>query len=276
MTNTMIWTLIIAAIVIAVIIMYRKTFKKIKEPSVCLITGGVKTGKSLLSVKLSTKNYIKRWIKWWLVVKILRRKKEEPLYYTNCYINFGKIWKKLNKNIRYITKDHLLRDSRFKYGSVIYIQEASLLADNMDYNNKERNVDLSLYNKLIGHMTRGGVIYYDTQSPLDCHYSIKRVCSTYFFIQKSVDFFFFRILYVRELINQENGVNAFDSDADDTMKLVFVGRWYYKRYNRYEYSYLTDDLDAKNVPYDYNTRELLSFNPLYVKRGDKRKKGDNK
>ena len=53
----------ILLIVIGVLILYfvyRRNFKILKVPSVCLITGGVKTGKSLLSVNLSTKDYILR------------------------------------------------------------------------------------------------------------------------------------------------------------------------------------------------------------------------
>lgn len=269
-----IWIILIAIIVIALIVFYKHTFKKLLVPCVCLITGAPKTGKTLLSVKLSTKDYIHRYIIWWIKTKIFRKKIEMPLFYTNGYVNFGKIWHKLDANIRKVTLDTLMRDTRFAYGSVILIQECSLLADNMDFNNKVRNVQLSLFNKIIGHSTKGGALYYDTQSSFDTHYSIKRVASTFFFIEKSKNFFLFRILYVRECINQDIGVNTFQSDTDDTMKLVFVPFWYYKRYNRYEYSYLTDDLEVSNELYNSDTKELTSFNPLYNELGDKRKKGD--
>ena len=55
-------------------------------------------------------------------------------------------------------------------------------------------INLSLFNKLIAHETRGGAIYYDTQSILDSHYSIKRVASTYLFIQKNINFFLFHVI----------------------------------------------------------------------------------
>lgn len=264
----------ILLIVIGVLILYfvyRRNFKILKVPSVCLITGGVKTGKSLLSVNLSTKDYILRHRKWWFVHHFLRKNLEEPMYYTNCYVRFGRFHKKLNDNVRYISLEHLNRDIRFNYKSVIYIQECSLMADNMDFNNKERNVDLSLYNKLIAHETRGGAVYYDTQSPLDSHYSIKRVCSTYFFIQKNVNFLLFHVLYVREMINTENGVNDFTDDVDLTTRKVLVPFWYHKRYDRYEFSYLTDDLPTMNKPVPLHNG-IVSFNNLYVQRSDKRKK----
>ena len=270
-----IYILLIIILVLILYFVFRKNFKILKVPSVCLITGGVKTGKSLLSVVLATKDYIKRHRKWYIQSKLMRKDVEEPLFYTNCYIRFGLLHNNLNKNIRYISLDHLNRDIRFNYKSVIYIQECSLMADNMDFNNKVRNVDLSLFNKLIAHETRGGALYYDTQSVLDSHYSIKRVCSTYLFIQKNINFLLFHILYVREMINTENGINNFEDDVDCTTRKVLVPFWYHHRYDRYEFSYLTDELKTKNKPVPRHNG-LVSFNDLYIERSDKRTRKDVK
>lgn len=260
---------------IVLYVIYRKNFKILKVPSVCLITGGVKCGKSLLSVQLSTKDYKSRHRKWWVLTKIFKKNIEEPLYYTNVCISFGSIRRKkphrLDKNIVQIKLNHMMREVRFNYKSVIYIQESSLMADNMDFNNMDRNVELSLFNKLIAHESRGGALYYDTQSVLDNHYSMKRVCSTYFFIQKNLNLLLFHILYVREMINTENGVNNFTDDVDTTTRKVLIPFWYHHKYDRYEFSYLTDDLGKDNteVPYHYG---VVSFNPRYMQRADKRRK----
>lgn len=272
MNKQVLYLILFIILAVVLYIVYRNNFKILKVPSVCEITGGVKTGKSLLSVKLSQLDFRKRHFKWWFATKILHKKLEEPLYYTNTTSSFknirGKKPHRLDRCIVNITREHLLREIRFNYKSVIYINEASLFADNMDYKNEDRNTELSLFNKLIGHETRGGALYYDTQSPLDCHYSIKRVASTYFFIFKSFDLFFFRILYLREMINTENGVNNFDKDVDFTQLKVLVPRWWYKRYDRYEFSYLTDNLPLNNTAGKFKTG-LLSFNPSYVKHGNK-------
>ena len=281
MNKYVIYLLLILIAVIVIIIVYKKNFKTLKVPSVCLITGGVKTGKSLLSVRLSIRDYRIRHFKWWFFVKFLKLKKnvEEPLYYTNVSISFGSLKRKkphrLDKNIRYISLDHLNRDIRFNYKSVIYIQESSLMADNMDFNNQEHNVDLSLFNKLIAHETKGGALYYDTQSVLDNHYSMKRVCSTYFFIHKNLNCLLFHILWVREMINVENGVNNFDDDVELTMKKVLIPFWYHHKYDRYEFSYLTDDLPKESIPVERH-HGVVSFNPLYVRKADKRKKKEGK
>ena len=259
---------------IVLYVLYRKNFKNLKVPSVCLITGGVKTGKSLLSVKLSVKDYRHRHRVWW-VKNILRSKKkpplEEPLFYTNTFISFysfipknkDRNTYKLNRNIRKIELKHLLRMKRFNYGSVIYVCESSLMADNQDFQNQRRNAELSMFNKLIGHETKGGALYYDTQSPLDNHYSIKRVMSTFFFIQKSINLWLFRVLYVREMVSTDIGENDFNDDVDTTTRKILIGRWWYKRYDRYYYSYLTDRLSKKTTKCKWYKGGLNSFNPLY-------------
>ena len=278
MNNSWFWIVAIIILVIVLYIIYRKNFKILKVPSVCLITGGVKTGKSLLSVYLSIKDYKRRHRKWWLLTHLLKKDMEEPLYYTNVFITFGNRKRKkkhrLDHNIRVIKLEHLLREYRFNYKSVIYIQESSLMSDNMDFNNQPRNVDLSLYNKLIAHETRGGALYYDTQSVLDNHYSMKRVCSTYFFIQKNLNFLLFHVLYVREMINTENGVNNFTDDVDTTTRKVLIPFWYHNKYDRYEFSYLTDDLDTSNDENVYH-HGIVSFNPLYMEKADKRIQNDS-
>jgi len=275
MVNKYIIYVVLALILVIVLyVVYRKNFKNLKVPSVCLITGGVKTGKSLLSVKLSVKDYRKRHRIWW-IKNLLRSKKkpplEEPLYYTNTFISFysfipkGKKREeyKLNKNIRMLELKHLLRMKRFNYGSVIYVCESSLMSDNQDFNNQRRNAELSMYNKLIGHETRGGALYYDTQSPLDNHYSIKRVMSTFFFIQKSLNLWLFRVLYVREMVSTDIAENNFNDDVDTTTRKVIIGRWWYKRYDRYYYSYLTDNLGKSTKKCKWYKGGLNSFNPLY-------------
>lgn len=149
------------------------------------------------------------------------------------------------------------------------------MADNMDYNNQERNVELSLYNKLIAHETRGGALYYDTQNALDNHYSIKRVASSFYFIQKNRNFLLFHVLWVREMISQDLGSNDFNDDIDTTTRKVLIPFWYHHKYDRYEFSYLTDDLPLDDEKPVFQSG-ITSFNPLYNKLGDKRKKETKK
>ena len=272
--------ILIALIALGIVLLYfayRKNFKVLKLPSVCLVKGGVKTGKSLLSVKLSMQAYRKAHRKWFFASRILHRSVEEPLYYTNVYTTFGNGKKphKLDTRIRRVTLESLLRQERFAYKSVVYIQEASLMADNMDFKNVDRNIDLSLFAKLIAHETRGGQLYLDTQSVLDVHYAFKRVSSTFLFIQKNVNFGLFHVLYVREMINQENGVNNFTDDVDETTRKVLIPFWWHHRYDRYEYSYLTDSLDVSATDFKRKSG-LVSFNTKYIERSMKKNEKEEK
>ncbi len=252
--------------------------KMLNLPSITLITGAPKTGKTLLNTYLAIKEY-KKLHRQWFIRHIFKKDIEEPLFYTNASISFAnvndpfkitkngqKILKnKLDKNIVKLSLNSLLRLERFNYKSVIYIQELSLVADNMYYQNKNDNINMSLFTKLIAHETKGGKVFLDTQSILDTHYSFKRVCSTFLYIESSRNILIGRLLNVRQLVNIDGvTMNNFNSDSTDSMKKVFVPFWYYKKYNCYEYSYITDDLPlVPNDPYKKDT--LISFNKDYVK-----------
>ena len=245
--NAVLFVILILALLVFIHILYRKNFKQLVCPSFCLIDGGVKTGKSALASRLSIKDYRHRHRVWYFLNKILKIKNtEEPLFYTNATISFGSLKSKkphkLDKNIHRVTKELLLREERFAYGSVIYIDEASLIADNYSFDDKDRNALISLFCKLIGHETKGGALYYDTQSVLDVHYAFKRCSSTYFFVHKKLNLRLFMILYVREMINTENGVNNFTDDVETTTRKVIIPFWHFRRYDCYEFSYLTDTL----------------------------------
>lgn len=276
--NTSLVLIIIILIVLFILwFSYHHSFKKIVCGAINLITGAVKAGKSLLCVELSILDYKRRHLKWWISTTIFKKDIEEPMYYTNVVISF-KNWQnsdniedckrkphKLDKNICYITKDILLRQKRFAYKSVFYIQEASLCADSQEFTDKVRNATLSMFNKLFAHEGKGSVLYYDTQSVCDLHYSIKRVVGSYFYIQKTRNFFFFRVLYIREMVNGEaltSTVNTVTDDIDFSVRKYIIWRRFYKKYDRYYYSYMTDDLEVSKERFQYR-KGFISFSPIY-------------
>ena len=278
--------LLFCLILIALIILwfaYRHNFKKITIQCVNLVTGAPKTGKSLLCSDLAPRQYKKNHRKWWWVTHLFKKDIEEPLFYTNTIFsfrnyknsdNYDNIKRKphrLDKNIRVVSLDILQRQKRLAYKSVVYIQESSLTADQQEYMDKVLNCEQSLFNKLFGHESKGGCLFYDTQSALDNHYSIKRCTSSFLWIQKSRNFFFFRVLYVREMINSDSvssSQNNFNEDVDFTVRKYIVWRWCYKRYDRYYFSYMTDDLPIEDTRPDYSKRALVSFSPLYRDAGE--------
>lgn len=213
----------------------------------------------------------KRRHRIWRILKffqILFKKpvSEEPLFYTNAQCSFSKLGgrpHKLDKNIRAITHDLLLRRKRFAYKSVMWITEASLFADNMFYNDQDKNIQLALFCKLFGHETKNGSMYLSTQNVQDLHYAFKRVCANFYFNQKKINILnLFCVVWTREMISNDLGANNFNDDMDTTTRKVLVPFWWFKRYNPYQFSVFTDDLEIEQTLQDF-TNMICSFNDKY-------------
>jgi hypothetical protein len=240
---------------------------KLKVPkvgSMCLVTGGIKTGKTNLSVYMAIKDHKKRLrsVKFKNYInRIMGRDLiEEPLLYSNIPLNYP--------HVR-LTEDLLLRNTRFRYGSVIYVCEASLVIDSTMVRNLDLNERVLMFNKLISHETRGGSIYYDTQAICDIHFGIRRNLSNYIYIHHLTKWIpFVCIAHVRELMysDDQSTINVFNKDVEDaTDKLVLIPKWVWKKYDRYCYSVLTDHLDVDDRvvnPLDLNNLKadaIVSF-----------------
>lgn len=222
-----------------------KKVKFLKVGTINLITGGVKTGKSMLTVHLAVKTY-KRNLREWKIncalikfINLFKKEKrslpEKPLLYSNT---------PLKVECYKITKDLLLRNTRAPYKSVFYFDEAALVSDSMDFKDKYRNECIDLFNKLFGHATRGGTLFYDTQNIADNHKGIRRNIATYINIMQTIKIPFFVLMRTREQTYDETGntVNVNTDDIENTGKFVIVPKRVWKIYDRYCYAFLTDDL----------------------------------
>ena len=254
----------IGFLIIFLVSKFTKKFKVAKIGSLCLVNGGVKCGKSTLSVSIVRSEYKSRVRK----VKIqnffrrLFRKplKELPLLYSNVPLACPYVP---------LTDDLLLRKKRFVYGSVIYCQEASLVADSQLIKDMDINQRLLLFNKLIGHETKGGVIVYDTQCINDLHYSIKRCLSNYIYVHHLTKWIpFILIAHVEEnrYSDDNSVVNVQDKDLEEKLKKVIIPKRTWKYFDCYCYSVLTDNLEVENSvvknnlqTQDLKARRILSF-----------------
>lgn len=243
----MVLGLVIIALVIVAIVLWAKIFKIPKHGNMILVTGGVKTGKSTLSVRLVYKIWKKQIWKYrlynYVFYPLLHRifknkfkeKKDRPLIYSNIPLSIPFVP---------VTQELLMRKQRFVYGSVIYLCESSLVADSMLYKDETINEQLLLFNKLIGHETKGGYLIYDTQSVQDNHFSVKRCLNSYFYIHHTVKIPFFLLMYVREMFysDDNSSVNAVTEDLEETLKIVVVPKSTWKMFDCYCYSAFTDHL----------------------------------
>lgn len=241
-----------------------KQFKFPKIGSLILISGGVKTGKSTFSVALAIRKYKSRVrkTKFKNFFRKLFKKStlELPCLYSNVPLGLPYIP---------LTDDLLLRKKRFVYGSVVYCQEASLVADSQLIKDMDINQLLLLFNKLFGHETKGGVLIYDTQTISDLHYSIKRSLSEYFYIHHLVKWIpGFLVAYIIENRYSEDGSILLDGskDVEDTLKRVIIPKKTWKYFDCYCYSVLTDNLPVEKTVIDNNlqtqdlkARQILTF-----------------
>lgn len=262
--------LIIFVIILVLAFVGYKILSKFKTPklnSLVMVTGGVKAGKSTISVHLalSTFKRNRRRIKIKNFFNKLFKKPllELPLLYSNVPLACSYVPLDL---------DLLLRQKRFVYGSVIYLQEASLVADSQLIKDKDINNQLLLFNKLIGHETKGGTLIYDTQCIADVHYGIKRSMSNYFYVHHIVKWIpFFIVAYVRELMYSDDGsiINNNAGDLEQELKKILIPKSVWKKFDCYSYSTFTDNLEvSKNVVNLTNSKNLkcskvVSFRPDY-------------
>ena len=268
----MVWIILIIAVVL--LFMFWKIFKIPKIGCIGMVTGGVKCGKSMLSVWIAVRKYKSQRRKWRVrcfilkaVNKLFRKSlklPEEPLLYSNV--------KLAGVRFTLLTTDVILRKIRPAYGSVVYIQEASLLADSQYFRDMTVNERLLLFNKLFGHETHGGYLIYDTQSIADNHYAVKRCINSYFWIHHNVKIPFFCLLYVREFFFSEDNstINTVGEDVEDNLKIIVIPKRVWKMYDAYCYSAFTDDLKVSRddifIPIprmfkraDLKTRRLVSL-----------------
>ena len=257
-------TLLIVGLIVFVWFYIKRHFKFPVVGSMACVTGGVKSGKSTFSFALAYKEFkrVKFKIKFINFFRKLFKKDllEEPLFYSTIPVAIPHVL---------LTIDLLLREKRFAYKSVIWVDEASLLADSMCFKDLDVNDRLMLFNKLIAHETKGGLIVYNTQSIADLHYSVKRCLSDTFYVHSTCKWIpFFLIVTVREERYSEDGmvVNSYNEDVEETLKRVIIRKSVWKKFDCYAYSAMTDNLEvADNVvePDDLKARRINSFNPRH-------------
>lgn len=256
--------ILLALLALGAFIFYKisKHFKVPKIACVSLTTGGVKSGKSTFSVYLAISTY-KRIHRRWKVRKVFQTLfnkpiDEEPLLYSNIPLSVPYVP---------ITLELLQRKIRPRYGSVAYVNEASLLCDQMLFKDDELNERLTLFNKLFGHETCGGYLVYDTQCIGDVHYAVKRSLSNYFYVhhlEKRIPFFL--VAKVREeRYSDDKGTitNTYSEDVEENLKTVIIPKSVWKKFDAYCFSVLTDSLPVSDSVIkgttDLKAHDIVSF-----------------
>lgn len=254
--------LIITVVLLFLVRWLRSKFKSPAVGSIALVNGGVKTGKTTYSVNLCRRE-IKARLRAHKLRLFLRKvffmktsDVEEPLLYSNIPLNIKGV------KCHELTREHLLREKRFNYGSVVYLSEFSLIADSRLVHDEYINDKLLEFFKLFGHETKGGLCVVDTQSILDAHFSLKRCLDRHLYIYETIKWLpFFLLMRVREERYAEDGtvVNSYTEDLEESLKRVLVPKSTWKCFDCYCYSALTDDNGTTNKKWSSATLKCKDY-----------------
>lgn len=245
---------IFLAIFLLLYFIVHRFFSKFKFPKIGALgvfTGAVKVGKSAVSLACAHSCYKRIHRQWKFRVFFtklfnkLRKHKvelpEEPLFYSNIPL----------AGIPYVelTTEHLLRKYRLNFKSVVFVDEASLLADSQLIKDGTINNQLLLFFKLYGHSTHGGKAIFNSQCLTDLHYALRRCTNQYFYIHHISKYIpFFCLASLREERFSEDGstVNNYNDDVENSLKRVFIRKSIFKKYDSFAFSIFTDNLPTKN------------------------------
>lgn len=269
--------LIITAIVFFVYRFISKRFKLPHLNAVNVVVGEVKSGKTITSLALCIKEYKRRLrivtIRNYIAKLFDRELEEIPLFYSNIPVKFPYVP---------ITKDLLNRKTRFAYGSVVFLDEISFVADKMLYKSKDEDVQVNCkkFFKLFGHETGGygslghGVLVANTQSISDCSKEVRACIGSTYFVDAVNSYFFipvFAICQCRQERYSEDSMitNTYNEDLQKSMCKFLFRKKYFKMYDKACYSADTDDLPVETnvvngaVLPNLKTNTIVSFEKIY-------------
>ena len=270
--------LLVLGLIVLGIYVYFKFFKMLKLKNVVFVDGSLGSGKSFLSVAIAVRQYKANRRRYFIKRFFLRvlepffpsfkdrlNTLEEPLLYSSILL----------RNVPFVkvTRDLLFRRKyRFAYGSVVLLDEFSLIADQMTYKDRELNERLTLFFKLFRHECRDNhcLLVINSQSISDVHFSLKYVLSDYLYIHHKTRLPFVSALKVQEMAycSDKNGnqiVNVRNEDIEETCKTMLVFNKYHRYYDSVCYSVFTDRLPVlRKIEYrtkddDLKDTVLISF-----------------
>lgn len=244
---------LIAIILIVLIVIYSRA------PYIgclTLITGALKSGKTLMGLRCALRKYKMACIMWKL--KCLWRRligqiePEKPLFYTNIAV----------AGVRFVpvTLDILYRRVRVAHKSVMFLSETSLIADSMTVRDALLNEEINTFFKLYGHESHGGKCIIETQNVLDNHYAIKRCLTFYYNIDANFTLPFFKLVRFYKVFYSDDDTvrNVVSLNSKVDYSYMLIPKSMFTRYDSYTYSWLTDDLPLLK-DYRYIQRHRLWF-----------------
>ena len=209
--------LIVIAVIILVIIWIVKPYV-LHYDTVIAFTGGLGSGKSLLStqwaLKLLRKNRLK--VFFWNI-RHPRRKRPRPMLYSTIPFRVNK------KEWAYqLTPEHLLLQKSVVPRSVCFIDEIDSWASQFEFNIPNIKENFNEFCRLYRHYTLGGYLVCNTQCTDNLVLQIRRRMNTVHNLMHFKKWFWiFYTVKVRNISISEDLKTVEDANAEDSMSTLF-------------------------------------------------------
>lgn len=223
----MIWLVIILIILIIIIIKHYI----IRYDTVIAFTGGLGSGKSLLSTKYAIRllrknsakvwrhNYLWRWLPWNYKKFV---KWQRPELYSSIPLRFRRTLFSKKEFSLELTDDHILLRSRLKNRSVVFIDEIGSYCNQYEYRNPNATGSFDEFVRLFRHYTKGGFLVVNDQCSENIVLTVRRRINTVFNLMHFRKWF--GIIYtvkVRNISVSEEIKTIEEQNAEDNMRTHF-------------------------------------------------------
>lgn len=241
------------------IFLYRKISAKFKVPkvgSLIFVDGGIKCGKSTVAVHIARREFKMRTRR--IKFRNFFRKMfklplyEMPLIYSNIPLAMPYVK---------LTREILRREERVVFGSVVLLDEASLIADSQLIKDKLLNDELLLFFKLFGHSSHNGCCIVNSHSTSDLHYSVKRVLSNYLYVYHTYKWLPFILVSKVQDCRYSEDMSTIQTNSEDVelnLRTVIYPKSTWKYFDSLAFSSLTDDLPV-NRDVIYNNKRTKNL-----------------
>lgn len=202
----------------------------IKHDTVTLYVGGLGSGKTLIGVKDALHCLRRNRVKvFWHNLFHPKDKKPKPMLYSTIPVRISSREISLD-----LDADHLMLQKSIIEKSVLFIDEASTVANSFENVSNNKNLkSLEEFSTFFRHFTRGGYLILTTQNTAKCNYVV-RYCTNQAF-QLSQFRNILNIVYwvkCRNLDLTNDVVNVSESNLEDSTRnlIGFFGRRAYNTY----------------------------------------------
>ncbi len=224
----------IILIIVVIFVLYKilTSYRLNTFDTVCAFTGGLGSGKSLLSVETS--------------IKLLKRKRREvrrknhfrkkgnklpmPLLYSSIPVRISR-----KENAVILTDKHLTLQEKLVEGSVCFIDEIGSFCSQFDY--KAKNADIfDEFVRFYRHYTKSGFLVCNDQCSENIVLQVRRRLNTVYNLMGFRKFLFIYWVKVRNISVSEEIKTIEEQDTEDNMTTLIGFLPFSRRYDTHCYS----------------------------------------